>query len=54
VGTAQRHRLAAHVRRFTRLAECARRAFLTQLRRYRSGEPLANVVDKDLGFVAGG
>ena len=28
--------------------------FLAQLRRYRSGEPLINVVDKDLGFIAGG
>jgi hypothetical protein len=28
--------------------------FLTQLRRYRSGEPLANVINKELGFIAGG
>ena len=27
--------------------------FLAQLRRYCSGEPLINVVDKDLGFIAG-
>jgi len=27
--------------------------FLRQLRRYRSGQPLANVVDKKLGFIPG-
>jgi phosphoglycerate dehydrogenase-like enzyme len=29
------------------------RLFLRQLRRYRSGKPLANVVDKQLGFIPG-
>ncbi len=28
--------------------------FLAQLRRYQAGQPLLNVVDKDLGFIAGG
>ena len=28
--------------------------FLAQMRRYRSGGPLINVVDKELGFVTGG
>jgi phosphoglycerate dehydrogenase-like enzyme len=27
--------------------------FLSQLRRFRAGEPLINVVDKELGFVPG-
>jgi hypothetical protein len=27
--------------------------FLRQLRRYRSGQPLANIVDKRLGFIPG-
>jgi len=28
--------------------------FLAQLSRYRAGQPLANVVDKELGFVVRG